>query len=503
MNTLQLAKFKAHLLMELGDSSTPPFLYDIVYDPTVEEEPEELDPEDYEDEDEMYQAYQAQRSEPNFEYEFRSPKSDILYTVGIKVRDTDSPKLIIDFDADGSYQSTDKGEMFRVMSTVVAITKEVVEEKLPALGIDKIDAIEYSPSDNFKPIGDKSRSELDPDSKESDDPISKRDMLYRNYIKSAFPGKKIIFKYLGNDRVIRAEFPKSKELQEKVKGVQWLQKPYFWAAQGHFLLSPNIAKIINGEKAIRVDAFHITSAKNASRLKQLEGSKKSISAMTKVPQYSLEDLSGIHSHGVMFSLQGNVLLKSIDDIMSTPDESGRRWINISLINEKLGKQYRQYMSQDSRLDDLRSRLESDYDKKVGTNWNSVYNDKLVDANELSLSKEELREFLTLWISRSKTWIKENLAEFIQALSSKKYGQTQYDEVVVNQIELTGAVANLADIRGTKEQINQMKQDIEDAVGPDNVVYIDSSNYDRANKQSNRATVTNFILGQGGKIGNDD
>jgi hypothetical protein len=205
----------------------------------------------------------------------------------------------------------------------------------------------------------------------------------------------------------------------------------------------------------------------------------------------------------MFSLQGNVLLKSVDDIMSTPDESGRRWINISLINEKLGQQYRQYMSQDSRLDDLRSRLESDYDKKVGTNWNSVYNDKLVDANELSLSKEELHEFLTLWISRSKTWIKENLAEFIQALSSKKYGQTQYDEVVVNQIELTGAVANLADIRGTKEQIDQMKRDIEDAVGPDNVVYIDSSNYDRANKQSNRATVTNFIIGQGGKIGNDD
>ncbi len=503
MNTLQLAKFKAHLLMELGDSSVPPFDYDIVYDST-EEEPEELDPEDYEDEEELYQAYQKLErfSEPTFEYAFESPKSDILYTVGLNVRGTDYRKLMIDFDADGSYQSTDKGEMFRVMSTIVAITKEVIEEKLG--GIDKIDAIEYSPSDNFKPIGDTSRSELDPNSKKSDDPISKRDMLYRNYIKAAFPGQDITFKYLGKDRVIRAEFPKSKELQEKVKGVQWLQKPYFWAAQGHFPLTPNIAKIINGEKAVRVDAFHITSAKKASRLKQLEGSKKSISAMTKVPQYSLEDLSGVHSHGVMFSLEGNVLLKSIEDIMSTPDESGRRWINIGLINERIGKQYRQYMSEDSRLDDLRSRLESDYDKKAGTNWNSVYNDKLVDSSQLSLSKEELREFLTGWIGRSMTWIKENLAQFIQALSSKKYGQTQYDEVVVNEIELTGAVVNLADLRGTEEQINQMKRDIEDAVGgPDNVVYIDSSKYDRDTKQSNRAKVTNFIIGQGGKIGNDD
>jgi hypothetical protein len=498
MNTLQLAKFKAHLLMELGDKPVTPFLYDIVYDST-KEEPEELDPEDYEDEDEMYQAYQSWGSQPEFEYEFTSPESDTTYTVHLQLKGAESPKLVIDFDADGSYDSTGKGEMFRIMSTIVKIIQEVVEEKLG--GIDKIDAIEYSPVRKLQ--GDIPIPSHDPNNpKKADEPVSKRDMLYRNYIKAAFPGKEITFLNAGNG-AIRANLPSNKQLQEKVEGVQWLQKPYFWAAQGHFPLTPNIAKIINGEKGIRVDAFHITSAKNASRLKQLEGSKKSISVMTKVPQYSLEDLSGIHSHGVMFSLEGNVLLKSIDDIMSTPDESGRRWINLSLINERIGKQYRQYMSQDSRLDDLRSRLESDYDKKVGSNWNSVYNDKLVDSSELSLSKEELREFLTLWISRSMTWIKENLEEFIQALSSKKYGQTQYDEVVVNQIELTGAVVNLADLRGTEEQINKMKQEIEDTVGSDNVVYIDSSNFDRTNKQSNRAKVTNFILGNGGKIGNDD
>jgi hypothetical protein len=381
------------------------------------------------------------------------------------------------------------------MSTIVKIIQEVVEEKLG--GIDKIDAIEYSPVRKLQ--GDIPIPSYDPNNpKKADEPVSKRDMLYRNYIKAAFPGKEITFLNAGNG-AIRAELPKSKELQEKITGVQWLQKPYFWAAQGHFPLTPNIAKIINGEKAIRVDAFHITSAKNADRLKQLEGSKKSISAMTKVPQYSLEDVSGIHGHGVMFSLEGNILLKSVDDIMSTPDESGRRWINLSLINERIGKQYRQYMSQDSRLDDLRSRLESDYDKKVGTNWNSVYNDKFVDANKLSLSKEELRELLTLWIGRSMTWIKENLEEFIQALSSKKYGQTQYDELVVNEIELTGAIANEIELGETEAQIRKMKRNIEAAVGADNVVYIDSSK----NSKQAKAAVTNFILGQGGKIGNDD
>jgi hypothetical protein len=489
--------------MELGDSSAPPFLYDIIYDPTVEEEPEELDPEDYEDEDEMYQAYQAQRSEPNFEYEFTSPKSDILYTVGIKVRDTESPKLIIDFDADGSYQSTDKGEMFRVMSTVVAITKEVVEEKLPALGIDKIDAIEYSPSDNFKPIGDKSRSELDPNYKKSDDPISKRDMLYRNYIKAAFPGKEIIFKYLGNDRVIRAEFPKSKELQEKVEGdVQWLQKAYFWAAQGHFLLSSKVAEIISQEKDKnnqkkkdkRVDAFHITSPKNIVRLKALEGSKKSISAMTIVPEQFL-DVSGIHGHGVMFSLEGNVLLKSVEDLMSSPDQSGRRWIDISLINNELGENFEEYMSQDKTLSELRHRLLRFYNKSVGSDHFSVYNDKFIQKSKrIPLSDEELNQFLKRYIDRSVAWIEKNVDLFNRALDAKKYGNTDYNELVVNQIELTGAVVNLAQLEDS--QIKKTKRAIEDAVGPDNVVYVDSSK----NPKQARVAVSNFIIGQGGKIG---
>lgn len=470
MNTLQLAKMKQHLLQEIGDASARPYDWDIT------KETKETREYKFETDSEPATKYIVDL------YELE-PDPDDETNPGVSLKINFSTA---DEEGDKDYRSlTNKGELYRVMSTLAEIIKYDIQHR------PWIKTIFFEPS---------RRPDKDTLSQNA------RANLYIKFITTAFPQidpRRDIENDYGYISIRLPDRFKKNKLQEKVKGVQWLQKPYFWAAQGHFPLTPNIAKIINGEKAIRVDAFHITSAKNASRLKQLEGSKKSISAMTKVPQYSLEDLSGIHSHGVMFSLEGNILLKSIEDIMSTPDESGRRWINIGLINERIGKQYRQYMSQDSRLDDLRSRLESDYDKKVGTNWNSVYNDKLVDANELSLSKEELREFLTLWISRSMTWIKENLEEFIQALSSKKSGQTQYDEVVVNEIELTGAVVNLADLRGTEEQINKMKQDIEDAVGPDNVVYIDSSNFDRANKQSNRATVTNFIIGNGGKISDRD
>jgi hypothetical protein len=286
-------------------------------------------------------------------------------------------------------------------------------------------------------------------------------------------------------------------LQEKVEGVQWLQKAYFWAAQGHFLLSPKVAEIINEENEIRVDAFHITSAKNTLKLKALEGSKKSISAMTTVEDtFQLQNIGGIHGNGVMFSLEGNVLLKSVEDIMSSPDQSGRRWIHLNLINLNLGNHFEQYMSKDKRLSELKHRLKAYYDDEIGDDWDSVYNDKFIEKTEsMPLSGKELNEFLKLYIDRSVAWIKENTQQFKKALASKKYGQTDYNELVINEIELIAAIANIAELGETDDEINQMKRNIESAVGPDNVVYVDSSK----NPKQAKAAVTNFIIGHGGKI----
>jgi hypothetical protein len=154
-----------------------------------------------------------------------------------------------------------------------------------------------------------------------------------------------------------------------------------------------------------------------------------------------------------------------------------------------------YMSEDARLDELRQRLKADYDDIVGDDWDSIYNDKFIDANELSLSKKELRELLTLYIGRAKRWMEANSEKFIKILASKKYGQTDYNELVINEIELIAAIANIVELGETDDEINQMKRNIESAVGPDNVVYVDSSK----NPKQAKAAVTNFIIGHGGKI----
>lgn len=282
-------------------------------------------------------------------------------------------------------------------------------------------------------------------------------------------------------------------LQEKVKGVQWLQKPYFWAAQGHLPITPNIGKLLFGK---RINAFHITSPNNALNLKALEGRKKSISAMTTVPD-NLLDISGVHGHGVMFSLEGNLLFKFAGDIMSSPDETGRRWIDVSIIDRGLGDQFSEYMSGSKRLNSLRQKLKASYNKKIGDDPSSVYNDRMIKSKTLPLSNEELRELLDLWVKRAEEWMQSHSEEFIRILESKKYGDTDYDEVVVNEIELVAAIVNITQLVGTDSQIKKMKRNIEAAVGgEDNVVYVDSAK----NQKQSKDAVTNFITGNGGKIG---
>lgn len=115
-------------------------------------------------------------------------------------------------------------------------------------------------------------------------------------------------------------------LSEKIQqDVAWVGKAYEFAQEKKFPLTPSIGKLMNKNK--RVTAFHVTSPEidNLKRFKSLEGSKKSISCMTKIPQRTTDTLQGIHRHGVMFHVEGDLIIKGKVDIMSEPDEQGRRW----------------------------------------------------------------------------------------------------------------------------------------------------------------------------------
>jgi len=118
------------------------------------------------------------------------------------------------------------------------------------------------------------------------------------------------------------------KLVNLLKEIQWLKKSYELAVNYYFPLTPNIAKILNQGKTIK--SFHITSFEKLNQLKSLEDTNKSISTMTKNKNIKLyRDLKAHWNHGVLCYLEGNIVLESRTDIMSVPDNIGRRWIKFS------------------------------------------------------------------------------------------------------------------------------------------------------------------------------
>jgi hypothetical protein len=289
-------------------------------------------------------------------------------------------------------------------------------------------------------------------------------------------------------------------LSEKVEDVKWLQKSYYFAAMDYLPLTPNIAKMLNGEK--RMQVFHVTKPANTNKLKALEGTKKTISSMNRIPMNTREELRGVWGNGVMFSLDGTIIINAKGDINSSPDENGRRWIHLTdLGDSRFYREFRDYMQEDTKLAHWIWKLRDDYGKP-GT----------IKDIKLSLTGKELNQFLTLYITRAMEWLKApnirggNNSDEIRRLAQldNLTAVSDYDEILVNQIRLTGAIVNLDSYRPnpysnanppSAEEIKALNAEVESAVGKEHVLYVDS----RKSPAKAKTTIDKFILDHGGKI----
>jgi len=86
-----------------------------------------------------------------------------------------------------------------------------------------------------------------------------------------------------------------------------------------------MSKIIGNQK---VSTFHVTDDDRFEKLKNVVGKKKSLSTFSSTKIGSpLGKGKGIQTKGgIAFHVEGTLLARSIDDMMSTPDKTGRRWL---------------------------------------------------------------------------------------------------------------------------------------------------------------------------------
>ena len=122
-------------------------------------------------------------------------------------------------------------------------------------------------------------------------------------------------------------------LKEKIAWQQSLSKLLFDTRERFLLrdikipLSTPIQKRIWPETP-RTTVFHLTDPDGVNALIKIEGTKKSISTAANIEHNIIG--AGIRTYGgIVVELEGDVLIAASGDIMSQPDKTGRRWIELS------------------------------------------------------------------------------------------------------------------------------------------------------------------------------
>ena len=83
----------------------------------------------------------------------------------------------------------------------------------------------------------------------------------------------------------------------------------------------------------RATVFHVTNGIGLDKLKKLQNRKKSISAFFNMDASTME--AGIQGGGgLVVELDANIIMSSKGDLMSMPDKTGRRWVELYNIDPK-------------------------------------------------------------------------------------------------------------------------------------------------------------------------
>ena len=181
---------------------------------------------------------------------------------------------------------------------------------------------------------------------------------------------------------------------------------------------------------IRTTVFHVTDIKGGENLIKLQNKKKSISAFFFMDTSYL--MQGIKSNngGTIAELDGNVIVSAESDIMSMPDKSGRRWIELV--------SFSQYGAIEDDAVDVIDKLGDKY------NWhkdNFGYDDDpfgkywslqgLLDNKSKSLLIKDYIDGMTKVLKKNKTAVEKALRTY----SNKRVTKRSWDEQLVDQFTI--------------------------------------------------------------------
>ena len=122
--------------------------------------------------------------------------------------------------------------------------------------------------------------------------------------------------------------------QQQLNELKWLANVQSHIVRMDIPLTPSLVNYIWGKQ--RVTTFHVGDVHGIDDMNKIVGTRKSLSTFRFMDKELLEDMKGIQTEGgIIYQIEGDLQFDSPVDILSGPDESGRRWVVLHILPENL------------------------------------------------------------------------------------------------------------------------------------------------------------------------
>ena len=196
---------------------------------------------------------------------------------------------------------------------------------------------------------------------------------------------------------------------------------------------------------IRTTVFHVTDVTKVEKLVRLQKKQKTISAFFFMDTSYLT--TGIKTGGgVVAELDGNIVVSTASDIMSMPDKSGRRWIEVATLSQFVGVEkdvanvikniadkynpLPKGETDDDGIETPSGRMLWDDDGLPGSARYKQLQGK-VDGKTLSLIIKDYIDGMTKVLKKHKKGVEKALRGY----SNKRVTKRAWDEQLVNQFTI--------------------------------------------------------------------
>ena len=122
--------------------------------------------------------------------------------------------------------------------------------------------------------------------------------------------------------------------QQQLNELKWLSNVQTHISRMDLPLTPSLVNYIWGKQ--RVTTFHIGDVNGIDKMGEMVGTRKSLSTFRFMEKDMLENVKGIQTNGgIIYQIEGDLQFDAPIDVLSGPDESGRRWIVFMVLPENV------------------------------------------------------------------------------------------------------------------------------------------------------------------------